>query len=201
MNYLFKHNKTRSYLATWAGGAKLLIAQYFFWRADSAQNRLKGLKIRLLYILLDKAPPHFAETLFPSHVRSEATATLQKDWRPERSLEDEHVSAAFGNLSDGHRNALAAYKLCFFIDGLDEFYDESGHEDYTDLVTTLQEWAHRSTGQIKICASSRELPEFTFSACQTVHLQDLTRPDIDSLPHHGGFAKWFRQGLGTAQIE
>jgi hypothetical protein len=69
MKYLFKHAETQRHLTTWAGHGRLLMAQYFFWRVDSAQNRLEGLKRCILFTVIDKAP-HLAEVLFPTYVRT-----------------------------------------------------------------------------------------------------------------------------------
>lgn len=67
--------------------------------------------------------------------------------------------------------------FCFFIDGLDEFYDEDGL-DKQDLVDLLNKWITDSKGNLKLCVASREEPEFKFSPETTLRLHDLTHYDM-----------------------
>lgn len=65
-----------------------------------------------------------------------------------------------------------SHKLCFFIDGLDEF--EGDLKEMLSLIDDI------SLKNVKICLSSRPLPriEDRFSSSAMLRMQDLTRADI-----------------------
>jgi hypothetical protein len=78
---------------------------------------------------------------------------------------------------------LGRIRICFFIDGLDEFEDAtSGHHmTHGRLAEQLQSWAGHSDGNVKICVSSRIEAPFmdNFSIEQRLTLNNLTTQDID----------------------
>lgn len=80
--------------------------------------------------------------------------------------------------SDG---LLKNYCFAFFIDGLDEF-QSTVRDDHRDLVKLLCNWAASTSGNIKICVSSREHPVFMdgFTSALRIRLHVLTRQDMDT---------------------
>lgn len=76
---------------------------------------------------------------------------------------------------------LKSHCFAFFIDGLDEF-QSTVQDDHRDLVRLLRQWAASASGNIKICASSREYPAFMdgFTPTLRIRFHDLTRRDMDT---------------------
>lgn len=85
------------------------------------------------------------------------------------------------------QQAIGKYRICFFIDGLDEFDDKNSRLIHEDLVKLLDEWLLIAPGQIKMCVSSREHNVFVdaFSNVPRQRLQDLTRSDITKVVRDG----------------
>jgi hypothetical protein len=88
----------------------------------------------------------------------------------EETFTTKRLEEAFITLSE---LASADLKLCFFVDGLDEY--DGDPETLIKLFTTISESPH-----IKICLPSRPLLIFqeAFKGCCGLQLQDLTRNDI-----------------------
>ena len=80
-----------------------------------------------------------------------------------------------------HRGTFENHRLCFFIDGLDE-YQGRIQEDPKHLVDQLCGWTETHKDSIKLCVSSREYNVFmnAFSPQLRVRLHQLTRRDVDS---------------------
>ncbi len=77
---------------------------------------------------------------------------------------------------------LEKFRLCFFVDGLDEFEQTENATHYT-LTKKILEWASKSKGNVKFCVASRELPVFetAFKASQRITIQTFTKGDIETL--------------------
>jgi hypothetical protein len=80
------------------------------------------------------------------------------------------LEEAFITLSD---LSSAEFKLCFFVDGLDEY--DGDPELLINLFTTISKSPY-----VKVCLSSRPwlIFEEAFESCPGLRLQDLTRDDI-----------------------
>jgi hypothetical protein len=93
-------------------------------------------------------------------------------------VNDANVEQAFQNLL-GLKYLNNKYRLCFFVDALDEF-QETHHQTYRDLVGQLKSWIKTSAGALKMCVSSREDNVFQnkISSKQRIRLQDLTQDDM-----------------------
>lgn len=81
------------------------------------------------------------------------------------------------------------YRLCLFIDGLDEYGADMTSESLPetqreDLAESLADWA--SSDQVKILVSSRPYLEFSyaFPQDQRVHLHQLTHDDMIKFGRH-----------------
>jgi len=102
---------------------------------------------------------------------------------------DKEIRTAFAKIVK-NVEIFERYRFCFFIDGLDEFEEES--VPHGVFVKRLQEWVNGSAGSLKICVSSREYPVFqnSFRADQRIRLQDLTKQDMEEV---------VQQRLGTQE--
>jgi hypothetical protein len=175
MKFLYEHHTTRSLLNDWADDKSLILARFFFWKPGSPlQKNLTGLIQSILYHVLSQIP-HHAAVIFPQHW-SPSEYQAWGDPVPLNMTKAE-IFCAFDTLIK-RCSIYDDHRLCFFIDGLDEF--EETYKSYGDLVNYLQDWVKKSSGDVKICVSSRELPNFVnrLSSDQRIRLQNLTRNDI-----------------------
>ncbi|KAF4449242.1 small s, partial [Fusarium albosuccineum] len=179
MKYLSTHEDTEKLLSDWAGDDFLIVADFFFWNAgkNSLQRSQQGLLRSLIYQILRRCP-ELAHQIYPE------TDYLQA---LDRSLDGKGgtvyvpnpPTAVLGLLSILRdicdRLASTDVRLCFFIDGLDEY--EGQPNDIIQLIETL-----RSLPNAKICASSRPWNEFEQRFGQDdapkLYMQDLTKRDI-----------------------
>ncbi|KAF2793356.1 hypothetical protein K505DRAFT_337878 [Melanomma pulvis-pyrius CBS 109.77] len=179
MKFLVSHPETLRALNKWAGRKKLINAKFFFWNAGNAmQKSQEGLLRSLLFEVLRQDP-----TIIPDVCARWASSVPFEDNQDTWSISE--LSECFRQVQQ-HTKLLS--KLCFFIDGLDEYEGES-----TDVVEAIQLLCGSSN--IKICASSR--PWFVFKDAfdrpgRMLKLEDLTRADIalyvnDKLTSHQRF--------------
>lgn len=200
MRYIYKSPTTRQLLQMWAGKNELVLAKYFFWKFDSYQNRLIGLKRSILYTVLQKAEvtSQLMVLLFPNQMGQGALPSKRER---ESSISDDEVELAFSTLVST-KAGLMGRRFCFFIDALDEFDQDTAREDYVDLVFLIQQWAEESDAHVKIVVSSREFPEFqAFDEGQRIRLHLFTVDDmrtiirsrLQSHPQFGGL-KWLDKG-------
>ncbi|PLB53850.1 hypothetical protein P170DRAFT_346100 [Aspergillus steynii IBT 23096] len=174
MKLLYRDDRTKKRLIQWADGSELIMAQFFFWNPGSRlQKSMEGLLRSLLYEALKSGPSLVAEVL-PQQWHQIKSTPLQAQKGTYFSLDD--LFTAFDRLVRVRRQD---YRICFFIDGLDE-YDNSGNEDYADVVEQLCHWSQSPEGNVKFCVSSREYSVFMnhFPEHQRICMQDLTRVDI-----------------------
>ena len=182
MKYLCDHSERGPLLAEWAGDKKLIFAKFFFWRMGlSNEKSLKGLVLGLLYGVLCEEPS-LVKVLFPN-TRAELVRGPQGLHRMD--LVADETEAAFAKLvelsaSAGPHPSIKGIRICFFIDGLDEYETNGTNETYGDLVQQLLKWTINSNGNIKICVSSRIQDPFMedFKSSQRFTLNNLTKRDI-----------------------
>ncbi|KAF8849045.1 hypothetical protein BDZ45DRAFT_708985 [Acephala macrosclerotiorum] len=138
MRYLAEHQTTKLSLTAWAAPHHLSIASHFFWSAgNSIQKSQQGLLQTLLYQALGQFPV-LVTKVCPNRWTAEGHK-ISQPW----SL-DELVNA-FGLLAE---QTLGSAKLCFFIDGLDEY-----EGNLSDLILLVRNLA--PSPAIKLCVSSR----------------------------------------------
>lgn len=203
MRYLYKSPTTRNLLQMWSGEDGLVLAKYFFWKFDSHQNRLIGLKRSILYAVLHEPDitTELMHLLFPNQI-GQGASHLERE--QQLSINDDDVELAFSNLIST-KAGLIGRKFCFFLDALDEFDQETAREDYVDLVLLIQQWAEESDARVKIVVSSREFPEFQgFDEGQRIRLHLYTLGDMriivrDRLQSHPQFKrlKWLDKGANV----
>ena len=179
MKYLYTHDATKEHLTRWAGGEEVLIAEYFFWNAgkNELQKSQEGLLRSLIYQLLRKHPDSICH-VFPD-AWQHCTRIMSNMQRHETALGIPSDTAGLTIALERTCDALTQSKkrLCFFIDGLDEY---SGNTDQlVELVKVL-----RALKQVKICVSSRPWLEFerAYGKSDTTKLlmEDFNHRDIST---------------------
>ncbi|KAI1446723.1 hypothetical protein F5Y02DRAFT_55953 [Annulohypoxylon stygium] len=166
MKYLANHMNTVKAAEQWAAPEKVVVASHFFWLpGNSMQKSMEGLFRSLLYETFRQCPQLMAEAC-PYRWQNILPLPTKQDWKFKELIDCFQAIKA---------NAKSTVKLCFFIDGLDEF-----DGDHTDICQALSEIAECS--RIKLCVASRPLNEFQhqFGADESSVLQvhELTKGDI-----------------------
>ena len=132
--------KFDQYLSKWAANQRLIVASFYFWAAGSIFDTAhRGLYQSLLYQifrqcpdLISRATPNLWEVL----------CLLNKP--PPDALTEEELRLI---LMDVVEVAKLDHKICFFIDGLDEF--DGKPEDLLGLLQNLLRFPN-----IKLCVES-----------------------------------------------
>lgn len=186
MKLISSTERTHELLREWAGGRRLLFARFYFWAGgDQLQNSLEGLQRSILFEILIKRPDLVNE-VFREAYQTVACSNWDSPIQS-RFFTTAGIQKAFERLL--MLPADPRYRLCLFIDGLDEFGADgtSGSLPETqreDLAQSLVGWA--SNDHVKVLASSRPHPEFTetFAEDQRVHLHQLTYDDMIEFGEH-----------------
>ncbi|KAF9881411.1 hypothetical protein CkaCkLH20_00557 [Colletotrichum karsti] len=170
------HDAVKAKLREWAGTRELLLGQFFFWRAGTPyQKTLNGMFRGLLYDVL-RSKPELIPRILPSHW----TDAISTPWQANKIIEitNEAIKDSLERLVSETANS-GSLRLFLFIDGLDEMEENTTHT-YQDLVATISKWVIESSGNVKVCASSREYLVFLngFPESQRLHLHRLTRLDM-----------------------
>ena len=204
MKHLYQHENTHKHLATWAAGASLTIARFFFSESGTELEKSReGLFRSLLFQILRHCPE-----LIPKVSNSRASHTKQNDgivFPRLKSMSWRELQRLFGEVLD---QVGQSSKVCLFIDGLDEcrmpehaskykerdFYldfrsdDEDtvwgqspwitgGHQEIARLFTDLT-----IKRNVKTCLSSRPLNSFqeSFKSRPRLRLQEFTADGISA---------------------
>lgn len=160
MSFIESHKRTQDLLKIWAGGHRLHVFSFFFWRAGSEmQKSICGVWQSLLYQLV-RAKPEIIGSL-----TSDETSSLERTWTQVRL--QCAIEKALSHFSQDRIFAL--------IDGLDEF--EGSYTALTFLVLRLQNESHS-----KFVLSSRPETALTrqLGSFPSLRLQDLNYNDIES---------------------
>ncbi|KAE8137689.1 hypothetical protein BDV38DRAFT_282626 [Aspergillus pseudotamarii] len=165
-------------LRQWAGNRRLVLVRFFFWRPGTeAEKTLDGLLCGILHDTL-KQCPEFILVAFPERWEE----SMRTDWRVQLPFRFSRrdIRAALNTLL--HKEELyKKYRLCFFIDGLDECL-ETCQEDYHDMVNLLLGWIDAAPLDLKLCVSSRNYEIFVDE--KRLQLHELTRLDIENFVIH-----------------
>ncbi|KAK9772426.1 hypothetical protein SCAR479_10964 [Seiridium cardinale] len=174
MKLLRHHHRTQFELKTWAGEQSLVFSSFYFWNSgNQLQMSLEGLYRSVLLEVCRKCPD-LISTLFPSQwqrlIAANTGGTVDEDLIGPHEINDAFSTLLTTDIS-------AKYRMCFFIDGLDEYTGEN--VDYRAIARTIRKWGE-SDG-VKLCVSARPYDEFldTFDASLRLHLHDLTSQDIE----------------------
>lgn len=173
MKFLSKESRTKQELEKWAGGKRLVFSQFFFWTSgEPVQRSMEGLYRGILWETLRESPDLMRD-VFPRCWDAKFNPT--NDRLQDRPFAFSDLVAAF-ELLIRSKKIFDKHKVCFFIDGLDEF-----DGDHWELAGWLKMWSN--AGDLKICVSSRPHNEFirTFTnLTQHLRLHELTRQDIQN---------------------
>lgn len=170
MKFISKHPRTKEQLAAWAGSSdNLAVAAHFFWIAGTPiQKSWQGLLQSLLFDLL-RGRPYVTSLISPTRWAAAKAGQWQTAAEPWSVPE---LAAALRALATADHVPL---KICFFIDGLDEY--DSNHAELCEVLRDMASSPH-----IKMCLSSRPWPVFERSfggtGQKSLDIHELTRDDI-----------------------
>lgn len=134
MRDIVDNRKKLDSIKVWSGGVPTKIVSFFFWNSGTTLQRSQiGLFRSLLYEALEDHI-HLVPYVFPEELKwfeygghqIPSTPVMGYQW----SLKQ--LQQAFARLT---KFATTSLKLCFFIDGLDEY--EGDHESLADFFKTL----------------------------------------------------------------
>lgn len=181
MRFLYENGTTRRELATWAGDSPCEVYGFFFWNSgDVDQKSQSGLLRSLLHEILQRhrylIPIVMPEVWRAWALRAESVVQegLPYDSTFLPPAPDVLTTKPLKSMFEQVVIRLTeTTKLCFLIDGLDEYGGE-----YAEIVSLLKQSA--TSPCIKLCLSSRPLPIFkqSFEGLPTLCLQDLTEGDL-----------------------
>ncbi|KAM3515708.1 hypothetical protein MY11210_000686 [Beauveria gryllotalpidicola] len=181
MRHLYENKTTQRELETWAADYPCEVYSFFFWNSGAEDQKSQlGLLRSLLFDILQRHRSLMRQVMPDIWKMSSARAeAVLKDRLPYDSslLPPEPEPMTVGALKTAFQRALESLakstKLCFFIDGLDEYGAE--HSEIISLATQCAVLPN-----IKFCLSSRPLEVFeeAFSGMPTLRLQDLTHGDL-----------------------
>lgn len=170
MSFLCQDKRTIQALEVWSETKVLLMPKFYFWSSGTTmQKSFEGLLRSLLWQILNELPNTTALPVtfgsLPERNRSTALGHSSIGaWT--RSRLQRTLQQAISQLQSSCR-------LCFFLDGLDEF-----DEDHDELITFVRDIVSRSGA--KVCLSSRpyKIFEDAFGSSAKLRLQDLTHKDV-----------------------
>ncbi|KAK6084854.1 hypothetical protein SCUP234_03037 [Seiridium cupressi] len=171
MKFITNQVQTKRLLTSWAGHEDtLVVATHFFWIAGTPiQKSWQGLLQSLLFDILDKHPSLIA-IISPARWAAAKAGKWQVASEPWSVTELTASLWALAN-ADG-----IPVKVCFFIDGLDEY--ESNRDELCKVLCDMAKSPH-----VKMCVSSRPWPVFEQSfrgdGTKMLHIHELTRHDIN----------------------
>lgn len=169
MKFLQQEPLTVAMLNEWANGRPLLFVSHYFWAPGTElQRSLVGLFRTLLFQIFIK-DPELMDLVCPGRMSQHGYAHLE-------SWTVEELKVCFDRLSS--QESLPS-KLCFFIDGLDEF--DGDHDELIDMVHSISR-----SKNVKICVASRPWIPFQRAfggSALKLCVHELTRDDISQYAH------------------
>ncbi|KAI9650845.1 hypothetical protein NHQ30_000880 [Ciborinia camelliae] len=179
MRFICGHNTTNKLLEQWSAPLPLVKAKFYFWNSGTLEQRSQSGLIRALLGEILGHLPGLLPVCFPERwakIYTDLVKPFSEVRRLNHSMEMEHWSlneleAAMSTIMG---QDMQDFKLCLFVDGLDEYEGHSSTiAEYFRLLAQVP-W-------LKICLSSRPLLAFddTFGSGPSLRLQDLTRTDIN----------------------
>jgi hypothetical protein len=180
MKFVAGNRKTTQQLENWAAAENklLILCKVYFWNSGTElQRSLQGLYRTLLFQILQQHPfiiRHVFPDAWSAITRLRNTPQHSQELRPFDIAElRDAINRLFGLFDT---QVLSGYKMCLFIDGLDEY-----EGDYWKLAKEILAWASAST-DVKFCLSSRPhgdfLNHFAKNPEQHLRLPDFTRGDM-----------------------
>ncbi|KAM7189659.1 hypothetical protein V8F33_009907 [Rhypophila sp. PSN 637] len=168
MKFLEDDPRTEPTFKEWAGKRKLVLATFYFWNSEAANDdRLKslsGLYRGILYSLI-KQEARFAELMFPNHFLD--GRSWEKNFPTVPDLDE-----AFKRLANA-KELPAAVGL--IIDGLDE-YDASNAEQMA-MAENLRRASYSPNLKILVSSRPEDAFETIFRDSAKLRLHELTELD------------------------
>lgn len=187
MKYIHRQQTTHSLLRQWAEPMALSCHSFFFWHLGSEiQKSQQGLLRSLLHDVLQehrwlilRTMPDLCKEILKHENSALDPPTLSELLRWFRNL---------------IQQAKTKLRLCFIIDGLDEYTG-----DYSDLIELIRSTA---SSEVKFVVSSRPIPACieAFEELPSLRLQDLTGKDIRKYVHDHLAAKLKNKGDEYARL-
>lgn len=169
MKHLRGSDKTLDILKEWAQGLPLILVSHYFWISGSPlQRSISGLYRSIIFQILSQHP-----VLFDNIQACKDRRTTARSWTI-AELEE-----TMGEIGVAATSMLRPeFKICIFIDGLDEYNDDEHHSDIVSAVENLSIYEN-----IKILVSSRPWSEFENAfgnnrEIGTIRMEDFTIPDM-----------------------
>jgi hypothetical protein len=193
MKFLADKRETQALLEEWASAQKVAVVPHYFWSQGTRMQRsTRGLLQSLLYDIFSK-DQDCIRTICPSRwdaVRDRGADASGISWT------ESDLKLALEALAESQ---VVSFKVCFLIDGLDEYGDEGGeHENLCNLFMRLIK-----SPNFKFCVSSRPLNVFTvaFRECPSLAVHDFTREDIAHFakPQIESHSRWQECALDETQ--
>ena len=170
MSFLCQDERTIQALTVWSDTKVLIMPKFYFWSSGTTmQKSFEGLLRSLLWQILKESPDTTVLPItfgsLPEQNRSTAPGLGSIGAWTRRRLQR--------TLQEAISQLQSSYRLCFFLDGLDEF-----DEDHDELITFVRDIVSKTSS--KVCLSSRpyKLFEDAFGSSAKLRLQDLTHKDI-----------------------
>lgn len=176
MKYLAQHERLAHELNTWAGGKKLIVAQFSFWsHGPILQRSLTGLLRSLLYQIL-KQHRSFVSIAFPDQEWTLSVSNFR--------FSKDQLNEALNRILETSSSQNVC--LFFLIDGLDELNEKENSEspglEEVTLIRFLR--VFRSRAAVKLCVASRPLHrfsrEFGYHGESWLAIHDFTHDDIST---------------------
>lgn len=188
MRYLYDHDTTRTELGRCVDDLPCEVYGFFFLNSgDEYQKSHTGLLRSLLFETLQRHRnilPRVMSDCWDAWSGQTKLALSSKLPDGGAFAVNDVPQLNFNQLQNAFRKLLRLLgnttRLCFFIDGLDEFGG-----DYTDIIAMLKQYSKYPN--VKLCVSSRPVQEFekSFAGLPTLRLQDLTQADINRYIYDG----------------
>jgi len=176
-------------LRIWARDSPLCIATFFFWNGGtSLQKSQSGFLRALLFQILNEYREQYPELIpfvFPMewltlYSREIAWSNGEHEWTLSFPIiwKVAHLKKVLRSVSN---QTIMPLKICFVIDGLDEF--DADDDEYEALGAFFQDIT--SSKNVKVCLSSRPWVVFEdlFSGSPNLKLQNLIYRDIEKYIH------------------
>jgi hypothetical protein len=182
MRFISENPETQSHLEFWSQNAEIQVLPFYFWNSGSELQRSQSGLLRSVLFDILHYRPELTCLLLPEQWAKVDRSQSQychaarcpegsgKPKIPEWNFHLRDLERAFLGLSN---LATDQFKLCFIIDGLDEY--EGDGEQLAELFKQITK-----SPFIKVCLSSRPWMEFeeAFQDSPGLRLQDLTYEDI-----------------------
>ncbi|KAI0145095.1 hypothetical protein GGR57DRAFT_494749 [Xylariaceae sp. FL1272] len=182
MKYLASHPRTSEAMKGWAGGNKLVRADFFFWNSgkDSLQKSQEGLLRSILYQILRQCPD-LIRVAYPNIWGTHGTTGYVSDISKSSTVSLSEIGLRDTLQKVSKEATESQTKFCFFVDGLDEYHGKPANA--IELVEDL-----RSLFNAKMCLSSRPWNPFEekFGKLDTakLYMQDFNTTDITAYINH-----------------